>query len=66
MQADPTASLFVDDREENVAGARAVGLRAIHAPEPGRLVAYLRNAGVEASTERDGETGDANDHEDTA
>ena len=44
---EPAASLFVDDREENVAGARAVGLRAIHAPEPGRLVEYLRNAGVE-------------------
>lgn len=47
MQADPAASLFVDDREENVAGARAVGLRAIHAPDPGRLVEYLRDAGIE-------------------
>lgn len=66
MQADPAASLFVDDREENVAGALAVGLRAVHAPEPGRLVEYLRDAGVEILPERDGETGDANDHEDTA
>ncbi len=48
MQAEPAASLFVDDREENVAGALAVGLRAIHAPEPGRLVEYLRDAGVQA------------------
>lgn len=47
MQADREASLFVDDREENVAGAEAVGLRALHAPEPGRLVEYLRDAGVE-------------------
>jgi putative hydrolase of the HAD superfamily len=47
MQADSRASLFVDDREENVAGARAVGLRAIHAPEPARLVDYLRDAGIE-------------------
>lgn len=46
MRADRAASLFVDDREENVAGARAVGLRALHAPEPGRLVEYLRDAGV--------------------
>lgn len=46
MRADRAASLFVDDREENVEGARAVGLRALHAPEPGRLVEYLRNAGV--------------------
>ena len=66
MRAEPAASLFVDDREENVAGARAVGLRAIHAPEPGRLVEYLRAAGVTIETERDRETGDANDHEETA
>ncbi len=66
MQAEPAASLFVDDREENVAGARAVGLRALHAPEPGRLVEYLRDAGVTIETEWDGETGDANDHEETA
>ena len=38
MRADRAASLFVDDREENVAGARAVGLRARLAPELGRLV----------------------------
>lgn len=50
MQAEPATSLFVDDREENVAGALAVGLRAIHAPEPGRLVEYLRDAGVEIQT----------------
>lgn len=66
MQAEPAASLFVDDREENVAGARAVGLRARHAPDPDRLVEYLRDAGIKTWTERDGETGDANDHEDTA
>ncbi len=47
MHADPAACLFVDDREENVAGARAVGLRAIHAPDPARLREYLRAAGVE-------------------
>jgi putative hydrolase of the HAD superfamily len=52
MQADREASLFVDDREENVEGARAVGLRAIHAPEPGRFVEYLHDAGVEISGRR--------------
>jgi FMN phosphatase YigB (HAD superfamily) len=62
----PKASLFVDDREENVAGARAGGLRARHAPDPDRLVEYLRDAGIKIWTERDGDTGDANDHEDTA
>jgi len=46
MRADRAASLFVDDREENVAGARAVGLHALHAPEPGRLVECLHGAGV--------------------
>ena len=34
MQADRAASLFVDDREENVAGARAVGLRRFTRPSP--------------------------------
>ena len=57
MQAERAASLFVDDREENVAGARAVGLRALHAPEPDRLVEYRRDAGVRIEMERDGETG---------
>ena len=57
MQAEPANSLFVDDREENVAGALAVGLRAIPAPEPSLLVEYLRDAGVKIETPRDGETG---------
>lgn len=47
MQADPAACLFVDDREENVMGARTVGLRALHVPEPCRLADHLRDAGVE-------------------
>jgi FMN phosphatase YigB (HAD superfamily) len=47
MQAEAAASLFVDDREENVAGARAIGLRALHAPDPGRLVESLRDAGIQ-------------------
>lgn len=51
MQADRKAALFVDDREENVAGAQAVGLRALHAPEPRRLAEYLQEAGVTISTD---------------
>jgi putative hydrolase of the HAD superfamily len=57
MQADAAACLFVDDREENVAAARAVGLRALHAPEPGRLGDYLRDAGVQIETVLDGDRG---------
>jgi FMN phosphatase YigB (HAD superfamily) len=45
MRADRAATLFVDDREQNAAGVRAAGLRALHAPEPGRLVEHLRDAG---------------------
>jgi putative hydrolase of the HAD superfamily len=46
MQAERAASLFVDDREENVAAALAVGMRALHVSEPGRLVERIREAGV--------------------
>jgi putative hydrolase of the HAD superfamily len=47
LQAEPAASLFVDDREENAAAARAVGMRAIHVTDPARLPHLLREAGVE-------------------
>jgi putative hydrolase of the HAD superfamily len=47
MQADPAESLFVDDRETNVAAARALGMRAIHMTDPGRLPQALREAGVD-------------------
>jgi putative hydrolase of the HAD superfamily len=47
MQADPGASLFVDDREENVAAARAAGIRSIHMTDSGRLPHQLREAGVD-------------------
>ena len=47
MQADPAASLFVDDRDENVAAARAVGMRTIHMTDAGRLPHELREAGID-------------------
>ncbi|MBP7778848.1 MAG: HAD family phosphatase [Acidobacteria bacterium] len=46
MHAAPSRCLFIDDREENVAGAQAVGMRAIHVSGPGRLAAALRAAGT--------------------
>ena len=46
MQADPAACLFVDDRKENVAGARAAGMRTIHVTDPAGLAGQLTHAGV--------------------
>lgn len=46
MQAAPAGSAFVDDREANVAAARAVGMRAIHMTESSRLPHELREAGI--------------------
>lgn len=47
MYVDPAASLFVDDRAENVEGARALGIRAIHITDPLALSQQLIDAGVE-------------------
>jgi putative hydrolase of the HAD superfamily len=47
MQADPPASLFVDDREENVAAARAAGMRTIHVTDPAGLPQALGEAGID-------------------
>ncbi|GGK30026.1 HAD family hydrolase [Salinarimonas ramus] len=41
------ACLFIDDSEKNVAGARAVGMRALHCPLGFDLEAGLRAEGVE-------------------
>jgi putative hydrolase of the HAD superfamily len=42
----PEEILFVDDREENVAGARAVGMVAIQYGEHRAFVAAMREAGL--------------------
>jgi putative hydrolase of the HAD superfamily len=47
MQAAPATSLFVDDREENVEGARALGIHAIHVTDLRGLTEQLIHAGVE-------------------
>jgi putative hydrolase of the HAD superfamily len=47
MQAAPATSLFLDDREENVEGARAVGIHAIHVTDLRGLAEQLMHAGVE-------------------
>ena len=49
MQANPSTSLFVDDREENVEGARAIGMRTIHVTDLHSLAAQLLRAGVEVA-----------------
>ena len=50
MQAAPATSLFVDDREENVEGARALGIHAIHVTDLRGLAEQLMQAGVEDQT----------------
>jgi len=47
MQAEPATSLFVDDREENVEGARALGIHTIHVTDLRVLTEQLIHAGVE-------------------
>ena len=47
MQAAPATSLFADDREENVEGARALGIHAIHVTDLHGLAEQLIHAGVE-------------------
>ncbi|MBP7241969.1 HAD-IA family hydrolase, partial [Amaricoccus sp.] len=39
---DPAACVFIDDSEANVAGARAVGMDAIHFTEASALAEALR------------------------
>ena len=42
MGVDPGAILFIDDNAENVAGARAAGLRVWHATSPASTLEVLR------------------------
>lgn len=44
----PEETAFADDREENVAAARALGLRAVRVTDPGRLREELLAVGVRA------------------
>jgi putative hydrolase of the HAD superfamily len=48
MQTDPAKSVFVDDRQANVAAAGAAGMRTIHMTDSGRLPRALLEAGVDA------------------
>lgn len=45
--APPESCVFIDDIEENVEGARAAGLIGLHYQDTPRLVAELRELGVE-------------------
>jgi FMN phosphatase YigB (HAD superfamily) len=46
-QVEPEHSLFIDDREENVEGARAVGMNAAHLRDPADLEGLLRSHEIE-------------------
>lgn len=49
-QADPALSVFIDDREQNLAPARALGMNTIHYTDAGSLQRALAEAGlIEAS-----------------
>jgi putative hydrolase of the HAD superfamily len=47
-QADPAASVFIDDRQRNLEPARALGLHTVHFTDVGRLAEELADLGVRA------------------
>jgi putative hydrolase of the HAD superfamily len=52
MHVDPAASLFVDDRAENVESARALGIQTVQVTDPRMLSAQLLDAGVQLAAPR--------------
>jgi putative hydrolase of the HAD superfamily len=46
-QTDPHRTLFVDDREQNLAPARALGMQTIHFRDASQLASELRGLGFE-------------------
>ena len=48
-QRDPAECVFVDDREENVSAAAAVGIHAIRMESPRQVLAELARFGVTAA-----------------
>ncbi|MBN1179737.1 MAG: HAD family phosphatase [Anaerolineae bacterium] len=48
LDVQPTEALFVDDRLENVAAARALGMRAVHFSDPETALAQVREILAEA------------------
>jgi putative hydrolase of the HAD superfamily len=46
-QADPASTLFVDDRQQNLAPAGALGMHTIHFRSAGQLAGELRDLGFE-------------------
>jgi putative hydrolase of the HAD superfamily len=49
MQRDASECIFVDDRAENVEGARKAGMNGIHFQNVAQLSAELRNLGVQVA-----------------
>jgi putative hydrolase of the HAD superfamily len=49
LDASPADVVFLDDRPENVAGAEAVGIRAVHFTTPSQARAALARYGVTAA-----------------
>ena len=43
---NPETAIFIDDNAKNVAGAKAVGLDAVHFQSPKQLEQYLAEIGI--------------------
>ncbi|HKY97326.1 MAG TPA: HAD family phosphatase [Gemmatimonadaceae bacterium] len=46
-EARPNESVFIDDRPQNLAPAKALGIRTIHYQNPAQLASELRSLGVQ-------------------
>ena len=46
IRAEPAETLFIDDREENVAGARGAGINAFRSESPADTIRGLNNIGI--------------------
>lgn len=53
-QTNPQQAIFIDDREENCAGAAATGMRALQFKSPEQLAADLAALGVDSREGNDG------------
>jgi FMN phosphatase YigB (HAD superfamily) len=49
-QADPARSVFVDDREQNLAPARALGMKTIHFENAQQLAGALADLGFDVTS----------------
>jgi putative hydrolase of the HAD superfamily len=46
-QADPAATVFIDDRKENVDAAKVAGMQTIHFTDPEKLIGQMAELGIQ-------------------